>query len=399
LVTEGTDALQVAFVHLLFNLFGILIWYPIPFMRRIPIHAARQLGKATRAWKGFPLVYIFFMFFIVPVSLLAISTMLASDNSGLVAVGSILASTLILLLAYFVYWWHRKQGRWIVGQFFRGRQRREDAMETLAYDLHYLKRKVRELQDHTNCGPAPTPTIEEGRDRRSALLSVADDMTLTTNMVTALIAHTGLPGDDNDRDLDGPNEGGGSPGRFVHKDDEHMPEVDTSGWQKYQYTVLAVFVVCFILAFWGIGTLLASDLPGEKGLGGFLAIMVGGFYIYRLVAFFKWDGKEKSLVAYREKQLRRAAEEGYLVTMAQLTADIDKLASHTHLPAMQATKTASYNSFISSVVVSSMVGSVKVNSDTAETTDLSGDSRMGGPDEDVTRHAGVDADDDIVVEA
>lgn len=54
MVTDGTNALQVALAHLFFNITGIIIFYPIPFMRRLPLYSARQLGKATRLWRGFP---------------------------------------------------------------------------------------------------------------------------------------------------------------------------------------------------------------------------------------------------------------------------------------------------------------------------------------------------------
>merc|ERR1712151_46439 len=65
-VSESPQALQVALAHLFFNITGIIIWYPVPFMRRIPLAGARTLGKATRLWKGFPLVYIFVTFLVVP---------------------------------------------------------------------------------------------------------------------------------------------------------------------------------------------------------------------------------------------------------------------------------------------------------------------------------------------
>ena len=41
------NSLKIAFVHLLFNIVGILIWFPIPFMRRIPIGFAKDLGMIT----------------------------------------------------------------------------------------------------------------------------------------------------------------------------------------------------------------------------------------------------------------------------------------------------------------------------------------------------------------
>jgi sodium-dependent phosphate cotransporter len=38
------NSLQLAFCHLLFNVTGILIFYPVPFMR-FPVVLARGLGK------------------------------------------------------------------------------------------------------------------------------------------------------------------------------------------------------------------------------------------------------------------------------------------------------------------------------------------------------------------
>merc|ERR1711953_513513 len=41
LVSLKFGAVQIALVHLLFNITGILIWFPIPQLRQIPLRAAR----------------------------------------------------------------------------------------------------------------------------------------------------------------------------------------------------------------------------------------------------------------------------------------------------------------------------------------------------------------------
>lgn len=67
--TNPVEAWQVALVHLFFNIFGILLWYPIPRMRQIPLSAARFLGRMTthpRIGKFFPLIYLFVVFLIIP---------------------------------------------------------------------------------------------------------------------------------------------------------------------------------------------------------------------------------------------------------------------------------------------------------------------------------------------
>jgi len=65
--SNPVEAWQVALCHFFFNIFGILIWYPIPKMREIPLNGARFLGKMTvRFGAPFPLAYTFIVFFIIP---------------------------------------------------------------------------------------------------------------------------------------------------------------------------------------------------------------------------------------------------------------------------------------------------------------------------------------------
>ena len=76
LTNEGEglkDALQMAFVHLMFNAFGIAIWYPIPLLRRAPIWLAKFLGNTTAIYRWFPIFYLVFMFLIFPLFVFALS--------------------------------------------------------------------------------------------------------------------------------------------------------------------------------------------------------------------------------------------------------------------------------------------------------------------------------------
>ena len=52
------SSIQIAFCHLLFNIIGILIWFPVPVMRRVVIQAACTLGFYASYWRLVPLVYI-----------------------------------------------------------------------------------------------------------------------------------------------------------------------------------------------------------------------------------------------------------------------------------------------------------------------------------------------------
>lgn len=66
------ESLQVAICHLFFNLSGIVLFYPIPFMR-FPIGMAKFLGTTTAKYRWFALMYLFLMFFVFPAIILGLS--------------------------------------------------------------------------------------------------------------------------------------------------------------------------------------------------------------------------------------------------------------------------------------------------------------------------------------
>jgi sodium-dependent phosphate cotransporter len=67
LVTGSPLAIQVAFAHLLFNIFGTALWYPL---KIVPLSLARLLGKIVSKRRWFALVYLAVVFVIIPVGLI-----------------------------------------------------------------------------------------------------------------------------------------------------------------------------------------------------------------------------------------------------------------------------------------------------------------------------------------
>lgn len=65
-----TGAISIAISHFLFNLIGVLIFYPIPILRRIPLELASRLGKLTLKYRLTVFVYILMIFFFIPFSLI-----------------------------------------------------------------------------------------------------------------------------------------------------------------------------------------------------------------------------------------------------------------------------------------------------------------------------------------
>jgi sodium-dependent phosphate cotransporter len=67
------DSMQIAFCHLFFNVVGILLFYPLPFMRRFPLFLAKQLGKISERYRWFAVVYLIGAFFVIPGIILGLS--------------------------------------------------------------------------------------------------------------------------------------------------------------------------------------------------------------------------------------------------------------------------------------------------------------------------------------
>ncbi|KAK0150469.1 Sodium-dependent phosphate transport protein 2A [Merluccius polli] len=65
-------ALQIALCHLFFNIFGILLWYPLPALR-LPIRMARILGERTAKYRWFAVLYLLLCFLLLPAAVLGLS--------------------------------------------------------------------------------------------------------------------------------------------------------------------------------------------------------------------------------------------------------------------------------------------------------------------------------------
>ena len=69
-------ALQIALIHFIYNLLGVIVIYGIPFLRNIPMVAAEKLADATVKNKLYAAAYLLCVFFIVPGVLIVVSRML-----------------------------------------------------------------------------------------------------------------------------------------------------------------------------------------------------------------------------------------------------------------------------------------------------------------------------------
>ena len=59
-------AIALAFVHVLFNSFGAMLFLPFPEIRKIPVWIANFMGKKSVQNRAFGFAYILLTFFIIP---------------------------------------------------------------------------------------------------------------------------------------------------------------------------------------------------------------------------------------------------------------------------------------------------------------------------------------------
>jgi len=67
LATDRPEGLVIALTHTLFNVSGILLFYPIPQLRRIPLFLAQKLAQVAEVRKSLVIVYVIGGFVLIPI--------------------------------------------------------------------------------------------------------------------------------------------------------------------------------------------------------------------------------------------------------------------------------------------------------------------------------------------
>mmetsp|Transcript_35203 Transcript_35203/g.57396 ORF Transcript_35203/g.57396 Transcript_35203/m.57396 type:complete len:610 (-) Transcript_35203:182-2011(-) len=179
LVSGKVEALQVALAHLFFNISGIIIWYPLPFMRKVPLEGARALGRYTRRSRSIPPIYVAIVFFIIPLLLLGLSELFQQGSVGYTVLGALLVIFVAFAIVRFAWWWKRQEGKEKFLACLDRRQTMSATTKTLPEDMQYLKAKVGQLMEHTGL-----PEDEEEGVEVEALKSVDEEKPLEMSDAT-----------------------------------------------------------------------------------------------------------------------------------------------------------------------------------------------------------------------
>ncbi len=72
-LTGNIAGITIAFVHLVFNLTGILIIYPLKWLRKVPIVVARFIAEKCTKRRIFAIIYVLVIFYALPIGLILLS--------------------------------------------------------------------------------------------------------------------------------------------------------------------------------------------------------------------------------------------------------------------------------------------------------------------------------------
>ncbi|OQR97964.1 sodium-dependent phosphate transporter [Achlya hypogyna] len=131
LVTGSPEAVAVALVHFWFNVSGMLLFYPIPVMRKPIFAAARALGFASARYPPVAGYFLGTLFVLVPTIALGL-TYLYNGSVAMVTSAIVSSAAIALATGIAAYWYMCKGGRarWVAFLEHKGKLRDEKRSHT-----------------------------------------------------------------------------------------------------------------------------------------------------------------------------------------------------------------------------------------------------------------------------
>ena len=136
------ETMQIALCHLFFNISGIIIWYPIPWMRKVPINLAKSLGNTVARYRWFAIAYLLMLFFVFPGIIFSLS--LAGWK---IFTGIIVPVAVFVLIVITINVLQRKRVEWLPAKLQNWEWLPEPCRSIQPYDrkISRLRRKIRQI--------------------------------------------------------------------------------------------------------------------------------------------------------------------------------------------------------------------------------------------------------------
>ncbi|TYZ67291.1 hypothetical protein PybrP1_011287 [[Pythium] brassicae (nom. inval.)] len=129
LVTGKADAVAIALVHFWFNVFGILLFYPIPITRKPILSWARSLAFWSASWPLSAVLFLIMLFLVAPGILLGLVYMCTADSTVAQVFGWIVTALVALAGAGVAFWYSKKGGREMWYSFLERKRSAREAQE------------------------------------------------------------------------------------------------------------------------------------------------------------------------------------------------------------------------------------------------------------------------------
>ncbi|TMW63321.1 hypothetical protein Poli38472_002262 [Pythium oligandrum] len=129
LVTGKSDSVAIALVHFWFNVFGILLFYPIPFTRELVYSWTRALARWSAAWPLSAVLFLVALFLVAPGVLLGLAYMCTASSTGVQVGGWIMVAITIIVFLGGLFWYFKKGGRQQWHAFLERKRSEREAQE------------------------------------------------------------------------------------------------------------------------------------------------------------------------------------------------------------------------------------------------------------------------------
>ncbi|RLN88509.1 hypothetical protein BBJ28_00002188 [Nothophytophthora sp. Chile5] len=129
LVTGKSDSVAIALVHFWFNVFGIVLFYPIPITRKPILSWARSLAFFSASWSLTAVLFLVVLFLVAPGILLGLVYMCTADSVVAQVFGWIIAAVVVLALLAIGFWYVKKGGREMWYGFLEKKRLEREARE------------------------------------------------------------------------------------------------------------------------------------------------------------------------------------------------------------------------------------------------------------------------------
>ncbi|KAF4315253.1 hypothetical protein G195_011224, partial [Phytophthora kernoviae 00238/432] len=111
LVTGKADSVAIALVHFWFNVFGIILFYPIPITRKPILDWARSLAFFSASWAWTAALFLIFLFLVIPGILLGLVYMCTADSTVWQVFGWVITCIVVLFFCGVWFWYKKKGGK------------------------------------------------------------------------------------------------------------------------------------------------------------------------------------------------------------------------------------------------------------------------------------------------